>query len=169
VPRVILQPAGGPDAARHFAKTIRTPVRFSDILNLLDGDHAECLAKLYPTGWLRIWGVTAGANGVNRRKWLQFAAGDRVLFCGQNRVFASGALRYRINNRQLALALWGVDSEGQTWEYVYFVGELRDQNIRYDELAKADGYSPAFVVLAVSILDGAKSNAVLGAFDLADD
>ncbi len=167
--RVILQPAGGPEAAEHYARTLRSPVRLSSILEFLDESDADALAKQYPTGWTRVWGVTPGANGVNRAKWLQFAAGDRVLFCGQGRVFASASLRYRVHNRALALDLWRSDKEGQTWEYVYFVGELRDQNISYAQLATVLQYSPDFVVLGVNILDEDKSAAVLEAFDLADD
>ena len=118
--RVILQPAGGPDAADHYDRTIRNPVRLSSILEFLEGPDADALAKQYPTGWTRVWGVTLGANGVNRAKWLQFAAGDRVLFCGQGKVFASASLRYRVHNRPLALRLWRSDKDCQTWEYVYF-------------------------------------------------
>jgi hypothetical protein len=73
-----------------------------------------------------------------------------VLFCGQGKVFASATLRYRIQNRTLALSLWGSDKDGQTWEYVYFVGELRDQNITYAQLASVLRYSPDFVVLGVN-------------------
>lgn len=35
--RVILQPAGGPDAADHYDKTIRNPIRLSSILEFLGG------------------------------------------------------------------------------------------------------------------------------------
>jgi len=108
-------------------------------------------------------------SGVNRGKWLQFAEGDEVLFCGQGKVFASACLRYRLRNRGLALNLWGSDKEGATWEYAYFVGELRDQKISYGQLAAVLGYAPDFVVLGVNILDDDQSAAVLDAFDLTDD
>ena len=167
--RVILQPAGGPEAADHYSRTMRNPIRLSSILKFLEEPDADALAVQYPTGWIRVWGVTPGASGVNRAKWLQFAEGDRVLFCGQGKVFASASLRYRVRNRPLALDLWGSDKDGQTWEYVYFVGELRDQNISYTQLATVLQFSPDFVVLGVNILDEDKSEAVLESFDLADD
>ena len=167
--RVILQPAGGVEAADHYSRTIRNPIRLSSILGFLEESDADALAVEYPTGWTRVWGVTPGASGVNRAKWLQFAKGDRVLFCGQGKVFASASLRYRVRNRPLALNLWGSDKDGQTWEYVYFVGELRDQNITYAQLAAVLQFSLDFVVLGVNILDEDKSAAVLEAFDLVDD
>ena len=153
----------------HYAKTITSPIRLSSILRFLEERDADELAARYPTGWTRVWGVTPGLSGVNRAKWLQFAEGDRVLFCGHGKVFASASLRYRVRNRALALNLWGSDKDGQTWEYVYFVGDLRDQNITYAQLATVLRYSPDFVVLGVKILDEDKSAAILDAFDLTDD
>jgi hypothetical protein len=140
--RVILQPAGGPEAVDHYKRTVTNAVRLSEILKYLDAPDAEALASRYPTGWTRLWGVTPGSNGVNRRKWLQFAEGDRVLFCGQGRAFASASVRYRLRNRELALMLWGSDKEGSTWEYIYFVGDPITQSISYSALASAVGFAP---------------------------
>src|SRR6184192_3267469 len=76
--RVILQPAGGPDAADHYSRTVRNPIRLSSIIGFLEESDADALAVQYPTGWTRVWGVTPGGSAVNRSKWLQFAEGDRV-------------------------------------------------------------------------------------------
>jgi len=167
--RVILQPAGGIEATQHYLRTVKNPIRLSSIIAVLEKDAAEALAAYYPTGWIRVWGVTPGSRGINRTKWLQFAEGDRVLFCGQNKVFASASVRYRLHNRRLALQLWGADKSGETWEYIYFVGDPREQGISYSRLAAAIQYSPTFVPLGVNILDHEKSAALLDAFDLTDD
>lgn len=167
--RVVLQPAGGPEAADHYNDTVKNPVRLSNILRFLGDADKNALTMRYPSGWTRVWGIAPGAENVNRGKWLQFAEGDRVLFCGQGKVFASASLRYRLHSRELALSLWGSDKGGLTWEYIYFVGDTRAQHISYSNLARVVGFSPDFVVLGVNILDEQKSKAVLAAFDLADD
>ncbi len=81
-------------------------------------------------------------------------------------MFASTSLRYRVRSRRLAVTLWGTDAEGKTWEYIYFVGELRNQNITYTELAAVLGFASDYVVLGLNLLDEAKSQAVLRAFAL---
>ena len=51
--RVILQPAGGPDAADHYDRTIRNPVRLSSILEFLedpDGHLLEIITRPYGSG-----------------------------------------------------------------------------------------------------------------------
>lgn len=136
---------------------------------MLDEPTAAELSKQFPSGWLRVWGVTPGKGGVNRRKWIKFAAGDRVLFAGNNRIFASTSIRFKLHNRRLASFLWGTDAEGETWEHIYFVGSVRDQNIPVRRLAEVAGFVPRFTVLGVNILSSEKSAAILEAFDLADD
>jgi hypothetical protein len=166
---VILQPAGGPEAAEHYSRTVKASIRLSELLRFLDDNDSDALASRYPSGWTRVWGVSPGSSGVNRKKWLQFAEGDTVLFCGQGRAFASASLRYRLHNSALALSLWGSDRDGATWEYIYFVGDPRPQDIPYGKLAAVLQYAPEFVVLGVNILDETKSHAILKTFDLADD
>ena len=167
--RIILQPAGGPEATAHYLKTVRNEVRLARIAHLLTELSAQQLGLKFPSGRCRAWGVTPGVNGVNRAKWDQFSPGDRVLFCGESRVYASGSLRYKLHNRDVALSLWGEDADRQTWEYMYFLGAVRDQNIPVRDLAAVVGYQPGYRVLGVNILDSRKSAAVLGALDLADD
>ncbi len=167
--RVILQPVGGQEATAHYIKTVRNQVQLSTIAPVLSLESAQQLKSEFKNGWCRVWGVTPGANGVNRGKWERFAVGDRVLFCGESRVFASGSLRYKMHSRELALLLWGRDADGQTWEYTYFFGAVRDHNIPVSKLAAAVGYQPGYNVLGVNILDSQKSAAVLEAFDLTDD
>lgn len=168
-PSVILQPANGPEAARRYGKTIRKPLRLSSILEFFSDTDRQALAALYPTGWTRAWGVTSGVGGVNRNKWLQFAAGDQVLFCGQGSAFASATLKYRARNRDLSTFLWGADKDGRTWEYIYLIGEPRDQNIPYPKLAGALGFARGFVVLGLTVLNEDQSAAVLDTFHLEDD
>jgi hypothetical protein len=167
--RIILQPAGGPEATLHYERTIRQPVRLSEMLPVLSEEEATFLSRQFPTGWLRVWGVVPGAKNVNMRKWLQFAEGDCVLFCGQGHIFASATLRGRLHNKQLALNLWGMDDSGSTWELVYFVGDTRTQNISYARLGETIGYSRDYVVLGVNILSHDKSRLLFEKYDFNGD
>ena len=169
MPRVILQPAGGPAAAAHFNKTIRRPVALPDILQFVTDEDARELRALYPSGTARVWGVTAGANFRNKRKWERIEPGDVVLFCGSGEAFAYAFVKRKLHCRPLAIELWDRDAKGQTWEYIYFVSEPLTHSIRYDRLARLLEFSPDYVVLGVTVLDEEKSAKVLEEFDLVDD
>jgi len=167
--RVILLPAGGPAALEHYRRTIQTPVRLPRVAPLLSAAEGAALSALFPDGLLRVWGVTPGSANRNQKKWDRFEPDDLVLFCGQGGVFSSGFLKYKTHNRQVSLALWNTDADGQTWEYVCFVTEVRNHRIGYRELAAAAGYSSEFVVLGVNILSEDKSAGVIAKLGLLDD
>ena len=167
--RVILQPAGGPQAVRHYTHTIRNGARLSDLQRFLTHGELAELGNVYPDGMARIWGLTPGHANRNVKKWQQLEHGDMVLFAGGGQLFASAFLKHKTHNRELAISLWGSDPDGSTWEYVYFVSAPRSHRIPYARLANVLGFSRDFVVLGVTLLSEEKSAKVLEAFKLVDD
>ena len=161
--QVILQPAGGAGAREHYENTIRRPVRLSAIKGLLaNPKDIELLGLLYPDGLVPTWGVTAGGRDINRNKWERLGAGDIVLFTGDQRIFASAVVTHKVHSEALAETLWGRGKEGQTWEYVYFIDDVRSQNIPNSVL----NYASDGIVRRFDILDREKSKTVLDALAL---
>src|ERR1043166_4212728 len=115
-PRVFLQPAGGPDAVTHYEKTVRTPVPLRKCAEFLSAMDIAELAACYGRDGARVWGVTPGESAQNRGKWERMRSGDAVLFCGGGRVFAKSFVCHKAHSKELAIALWGVDSAGATRE-----------------------------------------------------
>jgi hypothetical protein len=169
MPRVILQPAGGTNAADHFNKTIRRRVPLSHIRRFVSADDAAELAAVYGTEGARVWGVTPGDAFRNKKKWERLDPGDAVLFCGKGEVFAYAFVKHKLHCRPLAIELWGKDEKGQTWEFIYFVSEPLTHSVSYGRLARAVGFSSSYVVLGFTVLDEAKSAKILDEFGLADD
>ena len=167
--RVLLQPAGGPEAVRHYAHTIRNGTPLANIQGFLKPEEVLELRSLYSDGFARIWGLTPGHANRNATKWQNLEQGDVVLFAGGGQLFASAFLKHKTHNRELAIALWGSDPEGSTWEYVYFVSVPRSRRIPYVRLADVLGFSRDFVVLGVMLLSEVQSAKVLEAFQLVDD
>jgi len=164
---VILQPAGDSDALGHFVDTIETPVDVSRIKSLMSSAQLEELGEIFEgRKTIPVWGITSGNGGGNAKKWDKIESGDVTLFSRKGRIFASATVVAKIHNKLLALDLWDTNSDGETWEYVYFLDELTEQNIPYSAFNEAVGYKPNFVIQGFSILDEAKSNLLLNAFDL---
>src|SRR5207247_1059193 len=101
-------------------------------------------------------GLTAGEDDRNKKKWLRMTRGNLVLFYGGNRVFASGLVRHKLHSPRLARQLWGVDENGLTWEYTYFVDSWRSRNIPYSELNDELGYDPGYVVRGFVIVNATR-------------
>jgi hypothetical protein len=165
--RVILQPTGNSDSYEHYADTIKEPVEVNRIVKFLSESQLNELSDtLEGKTHIRIWGVTPGKGDVNRKKWLNIQSGDVTLFSRNGKIFASTTALAKIHNRELALDLWKTNSDGDTWEYIYFLDELTEHDIPYSKFNSVVGYQPNFIIQGFNILDETKSEALLEAFDL---
>lgn len=81
-------------------------------------------------------------------------------------VFATSTVAQKLHNKSLALDLWQTNADGETWEYVYFLDEIRYVNIPYLRFNQAAGYKPTNVIQGFNVLDAETSNRVLDILDL---
>jgi hypothetical protein len=170
MPSVILQPCGDSDANKHFIDTIQRPV-----LRRMINDHlseqqkALVMPLLSGREAIPVWGVTPGKREVNVGKWKRIAVGDVALFSREGRIFATSTVAQKLHNKQLALALWDTNADGQTWEYIYFLDEITYVDIPYKRFNRVVGYKPEYVIQGFGVLDQEKSERILDAFDLRSD
>ena len=109
-----------------------------------------------------IWGITPG----RKNKLEKVQADDIALFSRSKAIFASAVVTYKTNNEALAKKLWGLDSKSKAWEYIYFLSELKAQNIPYVELNRVVPYDENFVIRGFMVLDEIPSQHVIHHFDL---
>jgi hypothetical protein len=112
------------------------------------------------------WGVTPGGRDVNRRKWERISPGDVVLMVRDGEVFVTGRVTHTARHEALAERLWGRDEAGSTWEYLYFLDDLRPQSISVAELNVAAGYAPNNRVQGFNVLAEETSDTVIAALGL---
>jgi hypothetical protein len=65
-------------------------------------------------------------------------SGDVALFSREGRIFSAGVVVKKIHNAALARHLWGEDEEGETWEYMYFLKEMRSTELDGDQTISDD-------------------------------
>jgi len=165
--RIILQPSGNADAREHYQDTINKAVPLESIAPFLDSATLDRLRKIYPSGNCLIWGVTPA--GSNLTKWKRISAGDVTLFSRNKRIYASATSTHKTHNKELAAKLWGYNSSNETWEYIYFLDELRRLDITYEQFNSAVGYAKNYIIQGFNVLDEDKSSSVLHVFDLFSD
>ncbi len=166
MPKLILQPCGSADSVAHYKDTIEHDVHYDQIESFLSDIDKEKLKRIYPDGKLQIWGVTKGKNGSNRGKWDRIEVGDVTLFSAKKRIFATGVTTHKFINKELALHLWDKDDSGETWELIYFISEIKDQDIPQSVVNDLLGYDPKYVIQGFNVLDEKKSENFLSSFEL---
>ncbi len=162
--RVVLQPTGSPSAREHYRDTIANPVVFRDFAEAA-GTDLPVLESIFPEGQAALWGVTPGKS--NATKWDRAEPGDIVLFAAKKMLFARGAILLKFHNEAFAEALWGRDEQGQTWEYMYALGDIKSLDYSYVDLNRAVGYADNNVVQGFQVLDEEKSARALEMLNLA--
>lgn len=171
--KLILQPCANSAARKHYLDTIETPVTLQTITPFLDEEEIHVLTQIYPDGLCHIWGVTSGGSNVT--KWNRILRGDVTLFSKEGGIFASGVTTYKIHKPELASFLWGFDNKGQTWEHIYFLAEIRQVNIPYNQfnrnVIKKDGtpYEENYIIQGFSVLDENQCTRFFETFDLSSE
>lgn len=164
--KVILQPAGGVEAQRHYYHTIAKNVPLEVLANHLRSRDSEKLEELYGHEGGPVWGVMEGGKGVNKTKWERIEPGDIVLFSGQKLINSKGIVTYKLHSPELARELWGTDEDGETWEYIYFLKDVTAVNIPYEELQRLAPFSPGYNIPGFNVLNQTKSNNLINGLRL---
>ena len=168
--RVILQPSGNAGARHHYIDTILNPVPLARIQPFLTTEEFRDLQLIYPNGVCYIWGVTSG--GSNETKWNRIERGDITLFSRDGAIYASGVTTFKLHNRNLAIELWNVNDENETWEYIYFLEEIKRQHIPYLDFNRSviklngDPYDDDYVIQGFNVLYERQCQLLLTRYDL---
>lgn len=161
--RVILQPCGSDASKNHYDDTIDDiKVDIDDLKPYITTKEYNDLLQIYPNKNCKIWGIKEG----NRKKWEKIDKGDVSLFSGDNKIFSSAIVTYKMINEELAEFLWGRDIDGSTWKCIYFLDELQELDVSYSTFNKIVGYKQNYIIRGFSILDEDKSNKFIDTFSL---
>lgn len=162
--KIILQPSGNKDAREHFVDTIKNSVSLGSIKHHVSPQEFETLQSIYPTNECKVWGVTPGGN--NLTKWNRIESGDVTLFSRDGIIYASAVTTFKLHSKSLASELWDYNNKGQTWEYIYFLEEIKNHNIPYVDFNRAVGYADNYVIQGFNVLKPEQSISVMKTFDL---
>jgi len=137
IPRVFIAPRSGEQSTKNFKKTIDGGYRKSELESFLT---AQDKLSLKDTDTLLIWGNKPSLKS----RWDKMQENDWVLFYQEGRITYAGKLLYKAHNKLLADKLWGQqkDKGGEpvSWEYVFFLKELREVDKSYSTMAELAGY-----------------------------
>lgn len=139
--KIILQPCRDPLAYEHFQETVLKEVRLSRIRHFLTAEEQDKLARIYPGGSCRVWGVEPKTKEINVGKWARITPGDIVFFAKDRRIFHSGTVTLTVRNKEAAYELWK-DSGGNppsTWECMYFLTATNSMEISVEEFNAIKG------------------------------
>jgi MoxR-like ATPase len=131
-PQLFVFTASQPGAQANLQKSIANPVDPEFCKKHLSVEFLQRVRAGSKDGNYYVWGATTGSG--NKRTWEALQSGDYVL------VYQSGKYTYlsrviaKIQNRDFAIALWGMMDGTETWELIYFLEPPTQLDIPTDEL-----------------------------------
>ena len=163
---VVLQPAGNQGSRQHYADTVANQVDIKSCEPYLAPQVFRKLLEIHPTGLAAMWGVVPGASEVNRRKWERMSEGNVVLFSSDKKIHTSAIVAAKFTSKKLAEKLWGLDSDKETWQYMYSLDEIKSLDISYKEFNSVVGYKANNIIQGFTVMDAEKSSRFLDYFNL---
>lgn len=132
--QIFLQPAGSDEAKNNFEKTIQNKISITEIKKDLTPSECAELTQVYAQTEIAVavWGVLSNSN--TDLYWDKMQNNDLVFFTGDNKIFARASVAYKLKqpNKKLAEKLWGTTKDGKTWEYIYFLKDIKDTDVPFD-------------------------------------
>lgn len=129
---------GGHETDRHYRDTIenrRSVDEFGKYLKKEEVDKLNFYAHGRPYA---IWGAVPGSS--NSRNWEMMEEGDYVMVYRKGKIILAAEVAMKSRNPDLARYFWQKDSDGKTWEYVYFMINDVAFDLRMAKLNKYLGY-----------------------------
>jgi len=162
---IILQPYGDKIAREHYADSVEVLVALTRCESRVSKSVFQQLQNAHPSGSAALWGVTPGTNNVNRNKWEKIQVGDLALFSRDGGIKATAIVTAKFHSPRLAVELWDRDADGDTWEYMYALDEVRNVDIAYPEFNAIVGYKDNYIIQGFNVLDSEKSIKFLDRFE----
>ena len=118
MPNIFLQPSSTNATLKNSDDAILKEISIDQYKDLIDRKDYETLKRIYPDGIAKLRGITPGKKDSNVSKWKNIEPGDVVLFYRKGIYQISAVTTYTLRNQELALEIWGIDNNQQTWEYM---------------------------------------------------
>src|ERR1043166_1734683 len=133
--------AAGDAAQEHYWKTIGSAVPIEEI-GAVDAGIAADLSGLQLES-MRCWGSGPGAGNI--RSWERMQPGHwAMVYVGKGRFPYLLELVHKAHSEELADRLWGRNSEGKTWELMFFFGAFQPVDLDIASVRDALGYDESW-------------------------
>lgn len=130
-----LLPASDRRAIVHLKKTILNKVHIEPYLDLLEPEKRKTLDGMER---LNVWGVKKGER--LSKAWEELPIGAKTLIYSEGRYVYAATVFEKVRNEILAEKIWGLDSDGLTWEHLLFLEDVTPVKIDRLEFNALFGY-----------------------------
>jgi len=153
---------GGHDTDRHYYDTIKNKRSTNELAKFLKPEEVGLLETYAHGRPYAVWGAVPGSGNI--RNWEAMEPGDYVMVYRQGKIILAAEIAMKMKNPSLAEYLWQKDSEGKTWELVYFMINEVDFNIDFKKLNEYFGYKESYHPQGFMAIEQTKADQILSKY-----
>ncbi|MEX2008542.1 MAG: hypothetical protein WD850_03570 [Candidatus Spechtbacterales bacterium] len=150
---------GGHDTDRHYYDTILNKRPVSDFSRFLGLEEKNILEEYAHGRPYAVWGAVPGVSNI--RNWEAMEAGDYVMVYRRGKIILAAEIGMKIRNAALAEYFWQKDSNGKTWELIYFMINEVDFSVDIEKLNEYLGYQRKYHPQGFMAVDQTKADRIL--------
>lgn len=158
----IVVASGGQGTEKHYYDTIERKRTIDETAKFLEEKELNILKNNYHGGPFAVWGSVPGSG--NTRTWDAMEAGDYVIIYKSGEIIFAAEVALKARNPRMAEYLWGKDSNGATWEYMYFLVNAQKVNVSMPKLNPYLGYAANYFPRGFMAIDQEKANHLLNTY-----
>lgn len=151
--------SGGHETDRHFYDTIERKRTVDEAEEFLTPQEINLLKTDYHGGPFAVWGAVPGTGNI--RTWDSMETGDYVFIYKSGKIIFAAEVALKTRNPKMAEYLWNKDSNGNTWEYMYFLINPQKTDVSMAKLNPYLGYSENYFPRGFMSIDQTKVNGLL--------
>ncbi|MBL1433960.1 DUF3883 domain-containing protein [Candidatus Wolfebacteria bacterium] len=140
-----IAPRSGEKSHKNYQSTIKNGVPLKRISKHLDSEEVAILSK---EEIVYAWGNRQGTVS----SWNKMQDGDLVIFYANKRLVMTGEVYLKKHSPDLALTLWPPDDQGNPWEYVFFIKNMKYISMPISVFNSAVGWKENNVVQGFTYL-----------------
>lgn len=123
-------PASGTEAKKHISLSISRPISQETLDRYLPSEVHELVVE--PDGSVYAWAARPGKRNIPT--WQSMRRGDIVAFYSQGLYSYVATVKFTRQDPLFAEMVWGKDSAGRAWEYLFFLTKPRRVDVPLDRL-----------------------------------
>lgn len=158
----IVVASGGQGTEKHYYDTIERKRTTEEASRFLEEREINDLKNKYHGGPFAVWGSVPGSG--NTRTWESMESGDYVIIYKSGEIIFAAEVAVKVRNPRMAEFLWGKDSDGKTWEYMYFLVNTQKVRVPMPKLNLYLGYAPKYFPRGFMAIEQEKANHLLNTY-----
>ncbi|MFH1509216.1 MAG: hypothetical protein ABIE68_03565 [bacterium] len=154
--------SGGQDTDRHFRDTIETKRTIKEVSQFITENEVKELESYTKGRGFAVWGAVPGEGNI--RTWGVMDKGDYIMVYKSGKIIYAAEVAMKVRSPKMAQYFWNEDSEGKTWEYIYFLINDVKVNVKQSDLNQYLGYSEFYFPRGFMSIDQKKTNQLLSIY-----